>query len=81
MAGCFGNHPVDKYLERELLNHLNDEVNSSECYMCHKETKMFCENCDDPVCEIHSKEGSKEEILCLECFDTLNKFNKNDTNS
>jgi hypothetical protein len=34
MAGCFGNHPVDRWMEQQLNNYLNDPDN--DAYLCEK---------------------------------------------
>jgi rubrerythrin len=42
MAGCFGNHPVDRYLENQLFQHLEREEeefefeNDDELFICEK---------------------------------------------
>lgn len=69
MAGCFGNHPVDKYLEGQLMQHLREEEDSEDrCYDCGWPTSEYCEYCDDPCCENHNRENSKGMIVCLECY-------------
>lgn len=30
MAGCFGNHPVDRYMEQQLFQHLREEDEANE---------------------------------------------------
>jgi hypothetical protein len=30
MAGCFGNHPVDRYIEQQLFQHLKEEDEADE---------------------------------------------------
>lgn len=56
MAGCFGNHWVDRHIEAELMRHLN------------REESVYCDNCDSSYsvdkCEWND---IKEVYLCPTC--------------
>jgi hypothetical protein len=43
MAGCFGNHPFDRAMERDLYRHLDKEVDYET--MC----EMICEKIPDDL--------------------------------
>lgn len=58
MAGCFGNHPVDKWMEQQLYNHLNSqyepekyscecgyEADIQECLFDADEDYIYCPKC------------------------------------
>ena len=43
MAGCFGNHPFDRYMERQLYRHLEEEQDYES--MCEE----ICKNIPDDL--------------------------------
>ena len=65
MAGCFGNHPVDRYLESQLNNYLNEDI--LYCYVCNEQTDFFCEKCEKPICEKHQAEYNQFSQIDFNC--------------
>lgn len=66
MAGCFGNHPYDRYLENEVDAWLESQEESD----VDKITKMYyweCEACEDSF----TPDEAKDNLKCPECGDKL----------
>ena len=43
MAGCFGNHPIDRWMEHQLHQHLAEFDEDNECAFCGNPCeKTFC---------------------------------------
>jgi hypothetical protein len=69
MAGCFGNHPVDRYLEKQLDEYLKQDIeNDGECFLC-KEIKdlNICEKCERYYCEEHSSKYNQFSQIDYDC--------------
>lgn len=47
MAGCFGNHPVDRWMEDQLIAHLNSECYADDCKYAGDEDECIddCDKC------------------------------------
>jgi len=56
MGGCFGNHPVDRYLENQLNRHLDEEEEAIQ--RCEK-----CVHCD-AINDVNSKEYKEYCMIC-----------------
>lgn len=60
MGGCFGNHPFDRDMERQLMRHLEEEstFRCPDCgFECEIEDDRLYpdENSDEPVCPCKQK--------------------------
>ena len=57
MAGCFGNHPVDRWMEQQLNQHLGSENNN-----------YLCEGCGfDAVDDDWDYDEIANELVCPNC--------------
>ena len=45
MAGCFGNHPVDRWIESETMRYLDGECDN-DCCTCEERCDSMCDGCD-----------------------------------
>lgn len=55
MAGCFGNHPVDRYLERQLNKWLDEE----QVYVC--------PNCAEEDVIDNLEVDDNDNVVCPHC--------------
>ena len=57
MAGCFGNHPVDRWVEGQLNQYLNSDTD-----------KYKCEGCDfEAFDEDWDYDEETNELVCPNC--------------
>ena len=59
MSGCFGNHPVDRWMENQLMQHLAEEQRAY-CQGCDIEG-----DCDDDALFRYDEET--EKLFCRKC--------------
>lgn len=57
MAGCFGNHPVDRWIENELFRYLDSFDEKRQCEICGFEAQDDDWDYDEET----------EELICPEC--------------
>lgn len=64
MAGCFGNHPVDRWMEQQLNEYLDS----------HDDEWFKCENCGfENNAEEWDYDDEKGELICPECGNRITK--------
>jgi hypothetical protein len=71
MAGCYGNHPFDQYLEKELDDYLNSSDDGEDDGDCNS---IVCQNCGNETEIQYYNSINEENEHYLECFKCGHQF-------